>query len=160
MVKKMKIFNIPESDIRHKASTEDVFEFAVGIVVYADNKILVLRRVPHDFLGGYYELPGGGVEGEETFENAVIRELAEETGLKTISISGMFAGFDYTLDGHMVRQINFVSETASGDLELNPEEHDDALWIEKEDLNTLKLSDEMKQCIEKAFNYLNEEVHE
>lgn len=52
---------------------------AVGIVI-KDSQILLMRRV--DLGNEYYTFPGGGVEKEETIEEAVIRELAEETTLK------------------------------------------------------------------------------
>ncbi len=34
-----------------------------------------------------YSLPGGGLQGRETPEEAVVRELEEETGLNAVSVS-------------------------------------------------------------------------
>lgn len=51
-------------------------------MVYRDNQVLVLNKV-HKEWGGY-TFPGGHVEREESFTDAMIREVYEETGL-TIS---------------------------------------------------------------------------
>ena len=48
-------------------------------VIIKNNKILLIHRFNHG--EEYYVLPGGGVETEETPENAVIREAKEEAGL-------------------------------------------------------------------------------
>ena len=36
---------------------------------------------------GIYKIPGGGIEGDETYEEALIREVREETGLLVIDDS-------------------------------------------------------------------------
>ncbi|CAM4523138.1 NUDIX hydrolase [Nocardia ninae] len=48
-----------------------------GIVVDADDRVLVIRRADN----GHWEAPGGVLELDETFEEGVRREVAEETGL-------------------------------------------------------------------------------
>jgi 8-oxo-dGTP pyrophosphatase MutT (NUDIX family) len=54
-----------------------------AVVIEAQGRILLLRtRDPtYPELGTWWELPGGGIEPGETYADAVIRELAEETGL-------------------------------------------------------------------------------
>ncbi len=44
-------------------------------------EVLAARRHAHAVLGGYWELPGGKIEGGETPEAAARREVTEETGI-------------------------------------------------------------------------------
>ncbi len=53
-------------------------------IIIRDKKLLVIHR--HKFGRDYFTLPGGGVELDETFGEACIREVKEETGLDVISI--------------------------------------------------------------------------
>ncbi len=55
-------------------------KLAVGAVVLQDNKILLVKR-KYPPSAGWWSVPGGHVEEGETLENAVLRELQEETGL-------------------------------------------------------------------------------
>jgi 8-oxo-dGTP diphosphatase len=53
---------------------------AAAIIEYPDGKILLIKRGSRVFRG-YWALPGGRVEPKETVEQAVVREVKEETGL-------------------------------------------------------------------------------
>lgn len=47
-----------------------------GIVI-KDGKIAMMHSLKYD----YYKLPGGGIEGDESYEETLIREVKEESGL-------------------------------------------------------------------------------
>lgn len=68
---------------QHEVTTDEmVWRPSVYGIVIDDGKILLSPQ--HD-IG--YDLPGGGVELHETFEEAVTREVKEETGVDICAIS-------------------------------------------------------------------------
>ncbi len=52
-------------------------------MVYKGSKVLVQEKIDDDYAG--ITFPGGHVEKGESFTDAVIREVYEETGLKIYS---------------------------------------------------------------------------
>lgn len=58
---------------------------AAAIIEFPNNKILLVKRGTPVFRG-YWALPGGKVEPKETVEEAVFREVKEETGLIVLII--------------------------------------------------------------------------
>ena len=61
--------------------TENV-ELTVLCLIQDGNRVLLQNRVKEDWKG--YTFPGGHVETGESFVDAVIREMKEETGLEII----------------------------------------------------------------------------
>ena len=53
---------------------------ATAIIEFPPNKILLIKRDTVPFKG-YWALPGGRAEPGETVEQAIVREVKEETGL-------------------------------------------------------------------------------
>lgn len=80
--------------------------------VVKNNSILMIHR----FSQGeeYYVLPGGTMEENESIEEAVLRELKEETNLRGKVIKEVL---DYTDD--VSRNRLFLVEVQEGDLKIN-----------------------------------------
>src|SRR3989337_337946 len=64
----------------------------VGGVVIRDTRVLLVQRASEP-LAGQWSLPGGAVELGETLEEAVVRELKEETGL-TVRVVKLVEAFE------------------------------------------------------------------
>src|SRR3989344_7448935 len=64
----------------------------VGGVVIRDTRVLLVQRASEP-LAGQWSLPGGAVELGETLEEAVVRELKEETGL-TVRLVKLVEAFE------------------------------------------------------------------
>lgn len=64
----------------------------VGGVVVRDGAVLLVKRA-NEPLAGHWSVPGGAVERGETLEEAVIRELREETGL-TVAVLELVEAFE------------------------------------------------------------------
>lgn len=58
-------------------------------VVERGSEVLIGQRPDGTPLAGYWEFPGGKVEAEESFDEAVVRECLEETGLR-VQVTGEF----------------------------------------------------------------------
>ena len=69
----------PNNGINH------IRKVARGILFNDKNEICILKIYGEDIFGirDYYETPGGGVDDNESFEEAVLRELDEEVGVKS-----------------------------------------------------------------------------
>ncbi len=65
----------------------------VDAVVFRINgekpEVLLIQR-KHDPFAGMWALPGGYVDMNETVEEAIVRELEEETGLKTNNLRQLY----------------------------------------------------------------------
>jgi 8-oxo-dGTP diphosphatase len=60
---------------------------AVGIVIGADQKILIAQRPDTKILPGFWEFPGGKIETGETAAQALVREFQEEINITPTEFS-------------------------------------------------------------------------
>jgi len=58
-----------------------IIEVAAGLIFH-HGKLLIAQRFAGAHLGGLWEFPGGKLEGGESFECCLIRELREELGIE------------------------------------------------------------------------------
>ncbi len=77
---------------------------ALGIIWSSDHKqVLISERPINKEFGGFLEFPGGKLEAEETPEQALIRELEEETGTDKASIIAQSKGwYNYDLPEDLI----------------------------------------------------------
>ncbi|MET7498779.1 NUDIX hydrolase [Streptomyces microflavus] len=129
-----------------EARRDGIGKYVVGaLITDEDGRVLLLRRRPHDFLGGLWELPGGGVEPGERLVDALCREVLEETGLTVTCVTGHAGSFDYaSRSGLRTRQLTFaVTVGATGPVALT--EHDSSAWADRGDLPAV--SDETRALL-------------
>ncbi len=113
-------------------------ELAVGAVVVDDERLLVIRR-GEGFAAGLWAVPGGRVEPDELLQEAVVRELAEETGME--GVCGQLIGWvELADDDHhlvildfRVDLLEFAEPTAASDAA-------EARWVPLGDVGELPLA--------------------
>ena len=92
--------------------------------IIKDKKILLIKRKNNPYKGKW-ALPGGFVEYKERVEDAVFREVFEETGLKTKirDLIGVYSDPDRDPRGHTVT-IVFLLDVLSGKLKSGDDAYD------------------------------------
>lgn len=97
-----------------------VVHVAVGVILDADNHVLITRRARDAHQGGLWEFPGGKVEAHETPLAALARELREELGIAIGRTSALLdVRHDYgdktvLLDVHVVWEFTGVAQGLEG----------------------------------------------
>lgn len=83
-------------------------------ILSSDEGILLIKRKSEPY-AGYYALPGGFVNMGERVEEAVLREIQEETGLVTeiVRLSGVYSDPSRDPRGHTVSVV-YVLKKISG----------------------------------------------
>lgn len=91
---------------------------AIAFIENNEGQILITRRASNTVYGGYWELPGGKVENQESPEQAIQREIFEELNLNVLEMQWI-ANFKDDILFHIFRITKF-----SGDLNLKAGQSD------------------------------------
>lgn len=77
--------------------TDSLASKQIGVAVIRDDRDLILidRRLAKGLLGGFWEFPGGKIEGNETVQECIKREILEEIGID-IAIDSHLITIDHT----------------------------------------------------------------
>ena len=93
-------------------------------------RVLLIRRAGHPYLGKW-ALPGGFVRSNETTEQAAVRELQEETGVKDVYLEQLYTFSDVGRDPRTwVISCSYMALINSDKLELKAgDDAADAAWF-------------------------------
>lgn len=130
---------------------------AVSAAIVRDGKVLVVRRARNPALH-LYTLPGGLVEIGETLEDAIVREVREETALAVapVALAGhrevIARDAQDRIERHFVI-LAFAARWLSGEPVLN-EELDDARWLTPAELVDLRTTEGLAEIVDVAVERL------
>jgi 8-oxo-dGTP diphosphatase len=125
----------------------------VGGVVVADGRVLLARRAKPPLLGRW-SIPGGTVELGETLEEALVREMAEETGLAVeplevltvfdrIQRDGKNVLFHYVIVDYLCRLLSGDARAGSDAAEVR--------WVRPDELERFELTPKAREVVTEAF---------
>jgi mutator protein MutT len=110
---------------------------AVYLILIKENQVFLARRYQTGYADGWYSLPAGHVDGNETFKQAMIREAAEEVAIEIKAEDLEVVHFINRLNTIENERLDvfFVAKNWSGNPIINePDKCDDAKWC---DINEL-----------------------
>lgn len=116
---------------------------AFAIIFDDADRILVSRRTD----SGWFNLPGGGVNPDESVTEGLIREIREETGLEVEL--GRLVGIYSKPQKHEV-VLTFCARANGGTL-VPSDEADYHAWVAASDLDTVKLLPKHRERIDDAL---------
>lgn len=127
----------------------------MGALIFEGDSILLVERAGEP-LKGYWSLPGGLVETGESIEDAVRREVREETGLlvELLSRFDIFERIMRDAEGraeyHYVL-VDYICKVVGG----APCAGDDVSrleWVKRPELRNYRLTEGTLEAIERAFS--------
>lgn len=95
-------------------------------IIEKNHRYLIAKRSEGSDLG-FYEFPGGKVEKNETFQQALIRELKEELNLD-VTIKKHILDFDDEREDKIIHLHAYLCHIQSGNLSLSA--HSEIQWIQ------------------------------
>lgn len=118
-------------------------KLSVGMVLFNDNKVLILKRGESaPWCPNLWSLAGGMVDEGETPLEAILREVYEETKINPNDVAYMK---DYN-NWHVFTGTTDYKQT---DLEMENQQLD---WVYKEELDDYDFVPDAKEAILEAFN--------
>jgi ADP-ribose pyrophosphatase YjhB (NUDIX family) len=128
------------------------------LVKNADGEFLLVKKANNTGpYAGTYLTPGGGVETGEAVDDAVLRELYEETGIKIKNLQRVFFDDDVTENWQGIKRhyimLLYTAEYESGEVhqtEGNDDSFEDVSWFSIEEIKKLPLS----PPLEKLLNHI------
>ena len=144
----------------------------VGIILLNhENRVFVGKRI--DNPKNFWQMPQGGIDQNENFLQAAKRELAEETGIKSVKLIKELSGWlEYSLPGNLLgkvlegkyrgqKQKWFIMKFIGKDNEINVKtknpEFLDWKWIKVSKLPSIAVSFkvDLYKKLKKELNFLN-----
>lgn len=114
--------------------TDSLASKQIGVAVIRDDRDLILidRRLAKGLLGGFWEFPGGKIEGNETVQECIKREVLEEIGIE-IAVDSHLITIDHTYSHFRVNLQVYNCRYLSG--EARAIECEEIRWVTIEELN-------------------------
>jgi 8-oxo-dGTP diphosphatase len=126
--------------------------FAVRALCFnASGEVAILHIKGKDNFGdkNYYELPGGGIEADETPETALVREMQEELGVKVKAIQSLgVVTYNFNLLGLKTiahcYACKFNGSSKNKWTEVEQAQIDEIIWLKPKALKKLLTSTKVK----------------
>lgn len=129
----------------------------VSAVIVSEDRFLIIKRSSEDsYHQDLWELPGGKVDAGDTLEDAISREVFEETGIQLKNEVTPFI-FENHIEKEYKKYLNFLVVLVGFVVNINnievqlSEEHDDFRWINFSEIEKFNIDNNSKLLIHNAI---------
>lgn len=123
----------------------DKIKKTAGALIKKDGKFLLLKRANTKIFNNYWAVPGGKIENDENPEEAIKREIREETNLDFKPIFFKIYHEDFPRFNWKAKVRIFYGEF-TGTVEMN-EESSEFGWFSLDEIKKMKLAFNHKEII-------------
>jgi len=128
---------------------------AVSAAIIRDGRVLVTQRARGPGIG-VWSMPGGVVEAGETLREAIVREIAEETGItiEPVALAGQREFITRDDAGKVSRHfviLCFAARWLAGEGTPQIEELSELRWLRPAELSALKTTEGLADIVAAAF---------
>ena len=121
----------------------------VAGILQKDEQFMIARRAPHKVMPGKWEFPGGKVEPNESFPDALRREFSEEFNLD-VEVGHEIGRVIHHYDDVVIELTAYLITSTSE--VIGSSDHDQIIWASLKDLNSYDLADADRPILQ----FLNE----
>ncbi|NVK23893.1 MAG: 8-oxo-dGTP diphosphatase MutT [Gammaproteobacteria bacterium] len=115
-------------------------------IIYVDGQFLLSKRKAEQHQGNKWEFPGGKIDGEESVEQALVRELKEELGI-TVNQQQPFISLEFEYpEKHVSLHFQLVTQFMGQE---SGKEGQLVQWFNHDEIQTLEFPDANLPVLEK-----------
>ena len=106
------------------------FPVTIHLFFIREAEILLSRRYQTGYMDGFYSVPAGHLDGDETVRQAGVREAREEIGVEVDPADMVFAGVFHRHEGD--ERVDFfmrVNKWSGQPVNVEPAKCDDLRWV-------------------------------
>jgi 8-oxo-dGTP pyrophosphatase MutT (NUDIX family) len=126
---------------------------SVGCFIDFQGKILLLHRQDYKPQGNTWGLPSGKVDGDESIEKAILREVKEETGIgfSVESLSNVLEVYVRYLEYDFIYYIFYSQVKIVPEVLINNQEHKAYKWVTPSEALKMDLIEDLDSCIKMYY---------
>lgn len=134
-----------------------LFGVAIEAIIEKEGKIFIGKRADNrDHMPGIWECLTGRVEQGESLEEAVKREVEEETTLEVLVIEPINTFHFFRQNNSQEHQgVSFWCKYVSGEVVVDPREHSEYKWVTPDEALELITLESIKKSVEKIKKRLS-----
>lgn len=120
------------------------FALSAKVVIHDDSGrcLLIKRSMASQGNPGKWDLPGGKVDSGESFDEGLLREVTEETGL-AVELECVLGAAESEAPTKRVVYLIMGGRLESGEVHLSSE-HEDYAWVDRQKLSQMDMCDQFR----------------